>query len=98
MKQFTKVADTPEYDTDGGKLTQRLVHEGLLTKKMVNELKKEWKDSVSKDMQKYEKRQKNQDDDWILSNPRLQCYDVLFKYISISSFGNEFEIPHFFHN
>jgi len=30
---------------------------------MVNELKKEWKDSVSKDMQKYEKRPKNQDDD-----------------------------------
>ena len=63
MNQFNKVADTSEYDVDGGKLTQRLVQEGLLTKKMVNELKNEWKDSVSKDRQKYEKRKKNPDDD-----------------------------------
>ena len=54
MNQFNKVDDISEYDTDGGKLTQRLVHEGLLTKKMVDELKREWKDSVSKDSQKYE--------------------------------------------
>ena len=63
MNQFNKVEDTSEYDIDGGKLTQRLVHEGLLTKKMVDELKNEWKDSVSKDRQKYEKRKKNPDDD-----------------------------------
>ena len=97
MNQFNKVADTSEYELDGGKLTQRLVQEGLLTKKMVNELKNEWKDSVSKDRQKYEKRQKNPDDDWILSNPRLQCFDVLFEYTCFSTFGNEFKTPHFFH-
>lgn len=51
-----KVEDTSSQHKSGGKLTTRLIDQGLLTKNMVTELQREWENKASKDEHKLKRQ------------------------------------------
>ena len=49
---LSQQADDSNHGAKGGKLTERLLDQGLLTKKMVNELQREWKNNALEEFKK----------------------------------------------
>ena len=58
-----EIEDGSNHNENVGKLTDRLLHQGLLTKKMINELQKEWESKAPKNERKLKNNSSNFEDD-----------------------------------